>query len=53
MTRRALIKRFEEEWRQIRKDFEAGKCIPLEEFDWGLPLHVAEARAEYRIENEA
>ena len=53
MTRAALIKRFEEDWRQIRKNFKEGKCIPLEEFDWRLPFQIAESREEYRVENEA
>ena len=31
------------------KDIDEGCGIPLKEFDWGLPLHVAEPRSEYRV----
>lgn len=53
MERIALIQKFELELRQAFKDFEEGKSIPLEEFDWGLPLHIAEPKSEYRVQNEA
>jgi len=53
MDRKALIAKLELELRQAFKNFEEGKSIPLEEFDWGLPWHVAESRTEYRIQDEA
>ena len=53
MDRKVLIKKLEAELRQARKDFEDGKFIPLEEFDWGLRVHIAEPRAEYCVTNEA
>jgi len=53
MERIALIQKFELELRQAFKDFEEGKSIPLEEFDWGLPMRIAEPKAEYRVQNEA
>ena len=52
MDRKSLIRKLESELREMRKDFEEGKCIPLEEFDWGLPRRIAESRAEYRVANE-
>ena len=48
MDKKALITKFELELRQAIKDFEEGKSIPLEEFDWGLP-----SQAEYLMHNEA
>jgi len=53
MDRKAILKKFEDELRQARKNFQEGKCIPLEEFDWGLPFQVSESRAEYRIDPDA
>ena len=50
MDKKTILKKFEDELRQARKNFQEGKCIPLEEFDWGLPLHIAESRAKYCIE---
>ena len=32
-----LIKKLEAELRQAHQSYLEGKCIPLEEFDWGLP----------------
>ena len=52
MDRKALIKKLEAELRQAHQNFLDGKSIPLEQFDWGLPPHVAESRAEYRVQNE-
>ena len=51
MDRKALIRKLEAELREGRKNYHEGKTIPLEEFDWGLP-HIAEPRAEYRVDNE-
>ena len=54
MDKKALITKFELELRQAIKDFEEGKSIPLEKFDWGLPpFRIAESQAEYRVQNEA
>ena len=53
MDQKALIKKLEAELRQARQNFKDGKGIPLEEFDWGMPLHVAESKTEYRVQNEA
>ena len=53
MENARLIEQFKSELRQALKNFEDGKGIPLEEFDWGLPMHVAESRTEYRVQNEA
>lgn len=52
MDRKALITKLELELRQAFKNFEEGKSIPLEEFDWGLPMRIAEKRAEYRVQHE-
>ena len=52
MNRKSLIRQLEAELRQARKDFKDGKFIPLEEFDWGIPMLVAESREEYRVANE-
>ena len=43
MDRKSLIKMLESELEQSRKDFEDGKFIPFEEFDWGF-LGVAESQ---------
>ena len=48
MDRKALIEKFELELRQALKNYEEGKGIPLKDFDWGLPLHIAESSEEYR-----
>jgi len=53
MTREALIKKLESELRQAHQDYLDGKCIPIEELDWGLPLHIAERGDEYRASPEA
>ena len=54
MDRKSLIAKLELELRQAFKNFEEGKSIPLEEFDWGLSGYVAEpSRTEYRVQNEA
>ena len=53
MDRKALIKKLESELRQAHQDYLDGKGIPLEEFDWGLPLQIAESQTEYRVQNEA
>ena len=52
MNRKTLLKRFEDELRETRKNYEEGKLIPLEEFDWGLPMHIAEPREKYRIDDQ-
>ena len=39
-----LIEQFKAELRQALKDIEGGKGIPLAEFDWGLPPHIAESK---------
>jgi len=51
MDRKALIDRLVEEIREGRKRFEAGKSIPLEEFDWSLP-HIVEPRVERKLQHE-
>ena len=53
MEKTRLIEQLKSELRQALEDFEAGKGIPLDEFDWGMPLHVAEFRGEYRVSHEA
>jgi len=53
MDRKSILKKFEAELRESHQNYLDGKCIPLEEFDWGLPPHIAEPRSEYRIQNEA
>ena len=53
MDRYTLIKKFEEEVMQARKNFIEGKSIPLEEFDWGLPPHISESKSDYRVDGEA
>ena len=53
MNKKALIKQLEADFEESRKNFKEGKGIPLEEFDWGIPMHVAESRSEYRVQNEA
>jgi len=53
MENRRLIEQLKSELRQALKNYREGKGIPLEEFDWGLPMHVAESKSEYRVQNEA
>ena len=53
MENTRLIEQFKVELRQALKDIEDGKGIPLAEFDWGLPPHIAEPRTEYRVGHEA
>ena len=53
MDRKSILKRFEAELRESHQNYLEGKGIPLEEFDWGLPPHIAESKTEYRIQNEA
>jgi len=50
MDRKAILKRFEEELRESHQNFLEGKCIPLEEFDWGLPLYIEKATNEYQTQ---
>ena len=52
MENKRLIEKFKAELRQALKDIEDGKGIPLAQFDWGLPPHIAESRAEYRVQHE-
>ena len=52
MENKILIEQLKSEIRQALKDWEDGKCIPLEEFDWGLPMHVAESKSEYCAHNK-
>ena len=47
MENERLIEQLKSESRQAFKDWEDGKCIPLEEFDWGLPMYVAKSQTEY------
>jgi len=50
MEKTRLIEQLKSELRQALQDWENGKCIPLEEFDWGLPtMYIAEPQAEYRV----
>jgi len=53
MENKRLVEQLKSELRQALKNYREGKYIPLEEFDWGLPMHVAESRSEYRVQNEA
>jgi len=53
MVKARLIEQLKSELRQAMKDFEDGKGIPLDEFDWGLPMHVADSGGDYRISHEA
>jgi len=49
-----LIRELEAGFEESRKNFREGKCIPLEDFDWGIPQYmIAESRGEYRVANEA
>jgi len=38
MDRKSILKKFEDELRQARKNFREGKGIPLEKFDWAKSL---------------
>ena len=42
MDRKALIAKLELELRQAFKNFDEGKSIPLEEFDWRLPTLISQ-----------
>jgi len=53
MDRKSILKKFEDELRESHQNYLDGKGIPWKEFDWGLPMRIAETRAEYRIQNEA
>ena len=53
MNNTKLIEQLKSELRQALKDWEDGRCISLEEFDWDLPMHDAELRTEYHIQSEA
>jgi len=46
-SKEQLIEQLKAELRQAKADFKAGKGIPLKDFDWGLPMHVAESHSEY------
>jgi len=47
LDRKSLINKLESEFRQALIDIEQGNTILLEDFDWGLPMHIAEAKGEY------
>jgi len=53
MDRQSILRKFEEELRESHQNFLEGKGIPWEELDWGMPTHVAESRAEYRVQQES
>ena len=46
MENTRLIEQFKAELRQALKNFEEGKGIPLEKFDWKMPLHIAESKGD-------
>jgi len=46
-----LIRKLESELRQMRKNYEEGNIIPLEEFDWGFSS-ILESRSEYRVQGD-
>ena len=48
MDRKSLIKRLESEFRLALIDIEEGNTIPLKDFDWGVPMQIAESKGEYR-----
>jgi len=52
MDKKSLIRQLEAEFEESRKNYLEGKCIPLEEFNWGKPFQIAESRTEYRVDNE-
>jgi len=50
MDKEILIEQLKSELREAIKDIKAGKGIPLEEFDWGLPPRIiAEPPGEYHV----
>ena len=51
MDRQAILKKFEDELRESHQNFLEGKCIPIEEFDWEHPFHVAVSENEYRSDS--
>ena len=53
MDKRAILRKFEDELRETRKNYEEGKLITLEKFDWGISMRIEESKAEYRVANEA
>ena len=53
MTRNTILKKFKEELRESHQDYLDGKCLPWEQFDWGMPFRVAEAAGEgYHIDDQ-
>jgi len=54
MNKKALIRQLEADFEESRRNFKEGKGIPLEDFDWGLPLHIiAESSGiQYRVDDE-
>jgi len=52
VNRKSLIKRFEDELRQARKNFQEGKCIDWEDIDWVTPWTIAESHEEYRVSSD-
>ena len=53
MDKNALIKKLESELRQAHQDYLDGKCIPIEELDWGIHLHITEPTVEKCVQNNA
>jgi len=54
MNKNALIRELEAGFEESRLNFKEGKCIPLDEFDWGIPpFMIGESKLEYRVANEA
>lgn len=47
-----MFKKFEYELKESRQNFLKGKCIPLEEFDWGLPQIPNQKTIEFYLQNE-
>lgn len=47
MDRKSLINKLEAEFRQALIDIEEGNTILLKDFDWGIPIHIAEPTGEY------
>ena len=37
MNKKSLIRELERQFEESRQNFREGKCIPLEDFDWGFP----------------
>jgi len=52
MDRKALIKKLESELRQAHQDYLDGKCIPIEDLDWGLPMYITEPKSKHNMHNE-